>query len=84
MNGQVPNNTAKNCPVIQGHGNRNFTDYRLQQDLNNFNNYGVSNNNQYRLLLQRNGQAIIDQNRMQSYKQNQCNSCDRLNAKNKK
>lgn len=74
MSGRATNNTA-DCPVLWD-GSRTFTDWRLQQDFNNYSQHNVSNNNQYRLMLQRNGQAIIDQHRLQAYQQNQCNSCD--------
>lgn len=69
-------NTDNNCPVKWGHGNRNFTDYRLQQDFNNYTQHNVSNNNEYRLFLQRNGQKIIDQQRQTTYQENKCDSCD--------
>ena len=76
MSGKRSTNNTADCPVLWGHGNRNFTDYRLQQDFNNYSQHNVSNNNQYRLMLQRNGQAIIDQHRGLAYKANQCKSCD--------
>ena len=71
------NNTASCGAPIQGHGNRTFTDYRPQQDFNNFTQHNVGNNNQYRLMLQRNGQAIINQQRNQVYQVNSCKDCDK-------
>lgn len=75
MSDRSTNNTA-DCPVLWGHGNRNFTDYRLQKDFNNYSQHNVSNNNQYRLFLQRNAETIMNQNRNQVYQQNQCKDCD--------
>ena len=70
------NNTAKCGAPIDGHGNRNLTDYRLQQDFNNYSHHNVSNNNQYRLFLQRNGEEIINQHRLHAYKENKCKDCE--------
>ncbi len=76
MQNHYLNNTAQCGAPINGHGNRTFTDYRPQQDFNNYTLHNVSNNNEYRLMLQRNGEAIINQQRGQVYTNHQCNSCD--------
>jgi hypothetical protein len=73
--GRTTDNTA-DCPAKWGHGNRNFTDYRIQQDVNDYSRYNVTNNNEYRLLLQRNGNEFINQQRQNAYVNNQCNTCD--------
>lgn len=70
------NNTSQCGAPLWGHGNRTFTEYRPQQDYNNYSQQNVSNNNEYRLMLQRNGQAIINQQRNRAYAVHQCNSCD--------
>ncbi len=70
------NNTAKCGAPLDGHGNRTFSEYRPQQDFNRYTDHNVSNNNQYRLFLQRNGQQIINQQRQSVYNTHKCNSCD--------
>lgn len=73
------NNTANCGAPLWGHGNRTFSEYRPQQDFNNYSQHNVSNNNEYRLFLQRNGQAIINKQRAQTYEVHQCDSCDVCN-----
>jgi hypothetical protein len=74
MSKRASDNTA-DCPV-KWDGSRTFTDWRLQSDFNNYSQHNVSNNNEYRMMLQRNGQAIIDQHRGKAYTNNKCNTCD--------
>ena len=70
------NNTANCGAPLWGHGNRSFSEYRPQQDYNSYAKYNVSNNNEYRMMLQRNGQSIIDQQRNRTYANHACNTCD--------
>lgn len=74
MNDRATDNTA-DCPV-KWDGSRTFTEWRLSSDFNNYTQHNISNNNDYRLFLQRNGETIIEQHRNQAYTTNQCNSCD--------
>ncbi len=76
MNNRIiaTDNTA-DCPV-KWDGSRTFTDWRLSNDFNNYTQHNVSNNNEYRLFLQRNGERLINQQMNNTYSLNQCTTCD--------
>jgi hypothetical protein len=75
MSSNRTTDNISNCPAKWGHGNRTFTDYRIQQDVNDYTQYNVMNNNQYRLMLQRQGQQIIDKMRQKANDNTACEQC---------
>ena len=67
---------GKMCPPLMSDG-RHYTDYRVNEDLNNYRKYKLNDSHAYRLYLQRNGDKIIKENRMKMINKNKCCPCEK-------
>ena len=74
---KVPNNKYNDCPALMADG-RQFTDYRAnsQINMNVMEKKNLMSNYEYRNFLIKNGNSMIDNDRIITQEKNECIGCD--------